>query len=204
MNYSALFRRSTLCVLVCLAALLTSVAVAEASAYDDVYKDCADNQVLNGTYTKAHLRGALQNVPTDADEYYGCSALINAALLNKVTNKKGGSTKFSGPKGGKAALQTASVNDLTTKKQRNKIRAKVAQESAIGKAVAPITAATSPDIRKAAGQTLASSAAPSAPTSLIIAVLVLVLLIGIDLAGRLGKIPRVHKLLPKPGRRDDS
>jgi hypothetical protein len=203
MNYSASFRRVALCVLACFVVLLGFAAVAEASQYDDVYKDCTDNQVLNGSYSKAHLRGALQNVPSDADEYYGCSALINAALIDKVTKKKGTSDKFSGPKGGKAALKAASVNDLTTKKQRKKIAAKVAKETAVDKAVSPITAVTSPDIKKAAGQTLASSAAPSTPTSLIIAVVVLVLLILADLAGRLGKIPRVSKLLPKSGRRDN-
>ncbi len=176
-----------------LAACFTASAFASSDA---VYKACANGGSLDG-FSKSDLQSALGGVPTDLDEYYGCSALINAALLNKATKgSSGGTSKTGGVKGGKAAIKAASVNDLTTKKQRKELRDKVEEESDL-KAGDPVDTATSPDITEAAGKTLASSAAPSIPTALIIAVIGLLLLIAVDLAGRLGKMPRVKSLLPK-------
>lgn len=181
-----------------LACILSSLLAAQASASSDaVYRACAMGASLDG-FSKEELQAALGSVPTDADEYGDCSALINAALLNKATKgKSGGRTnKTGGIKGGKAAIKSASVNDLTTKKERVKLRKKAAEESDV-KLGDPVDAATSPDITESAGKTLASASAPSIPVALIIAVAGLLLLIAFDLAGRIGKMPRVKKLLPK-------
>lgn len=177
------------------------VAVASAST-DAILKDCNDDGVLNGNYSKADLQTALQNIPADLDQYSSCGGLINAALLKKVTKPSG--RKGGGGKGGNASAKTASVDELTTPAQRKKIRKSVEKAAALSPD-APIAAAEGVGgIKKASGQTLASDSAPSVPTALIIAVIGLLLMFGVDLAGRLGKIPRVTKILPKSGRRGDS
>lgn len=181
-----------------LACIACSLFAAQAFASSDaIYRACATGASLDG-FSKEDLQAALGNVPTDADEYGDCSTLINAALLNKATKGKsgGGTNKTGGVKGGKAAIKSASVNDLTTKKERIKLRKKAAEESDV-KLGDPVDAATSPDITESAGKTLASASAPSIPIALIIAVAGLLLLIAFDLAGRIGKMPRVKKLLPK-------
>jgi hypothetical protein len=176
--------------------MLGILTVPAYASSDAIYKACAAGTSLDG-FSKSDLRSALGGVPADIEDYYQCSALINAAILAKSTKGLGGSTGGSGSaKGGKAAVKAASVNDLTTKKQRKELREKVEKESKLGVGD-PIDAATTPDVTKAAGGTLASAAAPGVPAALIIAVLGLVLMIAFDLAGRLGKMPRVSKFLPK-------
>lgn len=191
---SAITRITSILALAC---IVSSLLAAQAFASSDaVYQACANGGSLDG-FSKSELQSALGGVPTDIDEYYSCSALINAALLNKVSKGSGGGTgKTGSSKNPKAAIKSASVNDLTTKKERSKLRAKAAEESEVTLGD-PLDSATSPDITESAGKTLASAAAPTVPTALIIAVIGLLLMIAFDLAGRIGKMPRVTKLLPK-------
>ncbi|MBJ7459560.1 MAG: hypothetical protein JHD02_10265 [Thermoleophilaceae bacterium] len=170
------------------------------AATSDIYNACGQGGSLSG-YSKAELESALGGVPADLDEYYGCTAQINAALVNLATKDIPGGGK-TGVKGTKQKLKTASVNDLTTPAERKKLRAQVARESQLDSSK-PLTPNSDPAISEAAGQTLASTAAPGTPTALIIGVLGLLVLLGADLAGRLGKMPRVKKFLPWSGQRDD-
>ena len=124
--------------------------------------------------------------------------MIRQALLKKVTKNPSPSLK-----GGKAKGKTASVNALTTPKQRAKIRSQVEDLATVSPSD-PIVSAANPAIQQAAGNTLASSKSPSVPIALLIAVIGLLALFAIDLAGRLGKMPRVSTLLSeKFGRRGD-
>lgn len=87
-------RRSTtpfLALLTCLLALAALPAPAAANAMDDrIAKDCQTSQTgaLTGTYTKAQLRHAKNNLPGDVLEYSGCYDAIRHALL--ATSRGGG------------------------------------------------------------------------------------------------------------------
>jgi hypothetical protein len=152
-----------------------------------------------------HLfQSALNGVPADVDEYSGCSAQINKALIDKQTKSIPGGGNSKSVKGTKAKLKLASTNQLTTPAERKRIRAQVADATNVDKNSKPLSENSNPAISTAAGNTLASSAAPGTPTALIIGVIGLLILLGADLAGRLGKMPRVRNILPWSGRRDDS
>jgi hypothetical protein len=79
-------RRSTTPLLALAACLLAFVALpagATANAMDDrIAKDCQNSQTgaLTGSYTKAQLRHARNNLPGDVLEYSGCWDAIQQAL----------------------------------------------------------------------------------------------------------------------------
>lgn len=176
-------------------AVAGGTAVASTSA---IYQACRDGGSMSG-FSKSDLQSALDGVPADLDDYYGCSAQINAALIAKATsNIPGGTGK--GVKGTRAKLRAATTADLTTPADRKKAEAAVDKE--LTKASkSPLSATTDPAIHTGAGQTLASTVAPGVPVALIIGMLGLILLLGVELAGRLGKMPRLTKSLPWSGRR---
>lgn len=175
--------------------LCASTALASASA---IYQACRDESSLDG-FSKSDLQAALGGVPADLDEYNGCSARINQAIVNKSVKNIPGSGK--GVKGTRAKLRKASVEDLTTPSDRKKALAMVEKETKVDDSD-PLSSTTDPSIQTAAGNTLASSTAPSTPIALIIGLAGLVLLLMIDLAGRLGVIPRKKKTLPGSSERD--
>lgn len=179
--------------------LLMSFGTATASASPSaIYQACKNGSSMSG-FSKGDLQGALNGVPADLDEYFGCSGQIQKAIIDRATkNSPGGK---SGVNDTKAKLKLASVNDLTTPAERKKL-AKQVEESTKLDTSKPLTSSSDPAISEAAGQTLASSTAPGTPTALIIGVIGLLLLLAADLAGRLGKIPRVTKFLPWSGPRD--
>lgn len=182
-----------------IATLLMSIGTATASASSSaIYDACKSGSSMSG-FSKGDLQGALNGVPADLDEYFGCSGQIQKAIIDKTTKSIGGGD--SGVKGTKQKLKLASVNDLTTPAERKKL-AKQVEESTKLDTSKPLTSSSDPAISEAAGQTLASSTAPGTPTALIIGVIGLLLLLAADLAGRLGKIPRVTKYLPWSGPRD--
>lgn len=185
-----------------LAALTVAVVLILGSAggawasTDSILSDCNDDGVLSGNYSAGDLKNALGNIPSDLQQYSNCESVIRQALLKKVTKNPSPSLK-----GGKAKGKSASVNALTTPKQRAKIRAQV-EDLATSSPSDPLVSAANPAIQQAAGNTLTSTKSPSVPIALVIAAMGLLLLFAIDLAGRLGKIPRVRSLLPqKLGRR---
>jgi microcystin-dependent protein len=184
-----------------IAVMLLSISVPFASASSSgVINACTGGGSLSG-FSESDLRGALGDVSATDDEYYGCTAQINAALVDKATKDIPGHGH--GVKSVKNKLAKASVNDLTTAAQRKKLRAKVDKETKVDTSK-PLNASSDPAIATAAGKTLSSAAAPSTPIALVIGVVGLALLAGADLAGRVGKMPGVTKRLPGSKQRDDS
>jgi hypothetical protein len=96
-------RLLTTAVLGCL--LLPAAAWASGDA---VIKDCTDDGAIQGHYSQKDYRDALNNLPTDVDEYTDCRDVINRAQVGG-TGGTGGSGG-SGGTGGAAGGTTAPAN----------------------------------------------------------------------------------------------
>lgn len=81
--------------LVCLAA-----APAGAASRSKIIKDCADDGVLQGSYTPGELRDARQNLPSDVAEYTDCSDVLRRAEIPDRPNSGGGTGSAQTPGGG--------------------------------------------------------------------------------------------------------
>lgn len=68
---------------------------------DDVLRDCNDNGKLDKGYSQGDLRDAIENIPTDLDEYTDCRDVIRRAQLG-LGGSGGGSGSGSGGSGGGA------------------------------------------------------------------------------------------------------
>lgn len=84
-----------------LIATLASFALAApafASTTDTIIRDCQHSQTgyLTGSYTKAQLRRALNNLPSDVLEYSGCYDQIKQALRDAALGTGGGGSGGSG------------------------------------------------------------------------------------------------------------
>jgi hypothetical protein len=71
-----------------LALLLSAPAHASSG---DVIRDCSEDGSLEGRYTQGELAGALDNLPSDIDEYTDCRTVIRRAQLAGA--KGGGKNK---------------------------------------------------------------------------------------------------------------
>ena len=82
-----------------LALMLASAAPAAASTTDDIIRDCQHSPTgeLQGTYTRAQLKKAYDNLPGDVREYSSCPDAIHQALLASIANPSGSG---GGPTGG--------------------------------------------------------------------------------------------------------
>jgi hypothetical protein len=84
-------------------ALALPGAATASSADDRIYRDCEHSPTgyLTGSYTKAQLRDALRNIPSDVAEYSGCHDAIRQALLDGGRGAGGaGGTGGGGPGAG--------------------------------------------------------------------------------------------------------
>jgi hypothetical protein len=89
--------------LLLLAALvLLALAWGDAAAATpfQVIKDCNQDGVLNGKYSNRDLRKALDNLPTDIDEYSDCRDVITAAITSGSTAGDPGAGGGAGSPGG--------------------------------------------------------------------------------------------------------
>jgi hypothetical protein len=68
--------------LAALIALALPWGEASAATPFKVIKDCNQDGVLNGKYSNPELRDALDNLPTDIDEYSDCRDVISAAITS--------------------------------------------------------------------------------------------------------------------------
>jgi hypothetical protein len=67
-------------------ALVVGVAPAFGSA-NAVIRDCSEDGVLNRHYSQSELTGALDNLPSDLDEYTDCRSVIRRAQLAGARSK---------------------------------------------------------------------------------------------------------------------
>ena len=79
--------------------LVVAVPAANAASTTAVLRDCADDGVLQGSYTPSELRKARQNIPTDTDEYTDCRDVLARASARAIAGTAGGG----GGGGGSAA-----------------------------------------------------------------------------------------------------
>jgi hypothetical protein len=77
------------------AALLVLPAAAQASALSD----CIQDNDLDHHYSNSELQKALDNLPTDSDEYGNCREILGGAITSG-SDKGGGRPSDTGPNGG--------------------------------------------------------------------------------------------------------
>ena len=71
-----------------LALLLVAVVATPAHASaGSVIRDCSEDGILNGKYSQSELGGALEQLPSDLDEYTDCRAVIRRAQLGAAGDK---------------------------------------------------------------------------------------------------------------------
>ena len=72
-----------------LAALLGLATAAPAPASPaGVIRDCSEDGILNGSYSQSELDGALEQLPSDLDEYTDCRSVIRRAQLKSAGDKR--------------------------------------------------------------------------------------------------------------------
>jgi hypothetical protein len=78
--------RTTTTLVAVLAAMVVTVSPALSSPIS-VIRDCSEDGVLNGKYSASELDGALDQLPSDLDEYTDCRAVIRRAQLGSAGGK---------------------------------------------------------------------------------------------------------------------
>jgi hypothetical protein len=73
-----------------LVAALLLPSLAWATPPVKIQRDCADDGVLEGTYSASDLRKARDELPTDADEYSDCRDVLARAIAAKAAGSGGG------------------------------------------------------------------------------------------------------------------
>ena len=113
-----------------LAALAVLLCAQSALASPDaVVRDCAEDGQLDGNYSDADKRAALNRIPADLDEYSDCRALIGGAV-GGGKGKAGASALAGGAAAkGPAARRAA---ERRAKKQREARLKRAARESELG------------------------------------------------------------------------
>jgi hypothetical protein len=71
-------------------ALAGAVAPAASGSAKGVIRDCSEDGVLNGHYSHTDLTKALDQLPSDLDEYTDCRAVIRSAQLRSAGKQRGG------------------------------------------------------------------------------------------------------------------
>jgi hypothetical protein len=71
------------------AVLMLLVAQPALGSSGDVIRDCSEDGVLNKHYSQKELAGALDNLPSDLDEYTDCRTVIRGAQLAGAKSRGG-------------------------------------------------------------------------------------------------------------------
>jgi hypothetical protein len=74
--------------LVVVALLACALAAPAAGSPIDVIRDCSEDGALNHSYSQRDLSGALDQLPSDIDEYTNCRSVIRAAQLAGAAGKQ--------------------------------------------------------------------------------------------------------------------
>jgi hypothetical protein len=136
--------RHTTVALVALAVMLLGPAAARAD-YRAAIRDCADDGVLQGTYTKQDLLQARKHLPTDLREYSDCSNVLSRALLSIAgKGKNGRAGGILPPAAGNPALTTPSGAIASNPQQLDALKQQTGAKSPPKVALGgtPITAGT--------------------------------------------------------------
>jgi hypothetical protein len=117
--------------------MLLVVPSAHASS-GDVIRDCSEDGVLDKHYSQKELSGALDNLPSDLDEYTDCRTVIRGAQLAGA-KKRGG-----GPHGVIARVDhSAPVNPAEAKSIERAAKGSSGAVDIAGSTISPGGAATS-------------------------------------------------------------
>jgi hypothetical protein len=68
--------------------LLALAALPAHASPTSVIRDCSEDGVLDGKYSPSELDGALEQLPSDLDEYTDCRAVIRRAQLGASGNRR--------------------------------------------------------------------------------------------------------------------
>src|SRR4051794_1318270 len=104
--------------------LVVLVPAANAASTTQILRDCADDGVLQGTYTPSELRKARKNIPTDTDEYTDCRDVLARAAAGAVAGSgagAGGSGAFGGAGGGGSGSAAGALESPNTPEGREAI-----------------------------------------------------------------------------------
>ena len=172
-----------------------------------VIKDCNQDGQLDGKYSNSELRKALENLPTDIDEYSDCREVIAAAITSGSDNRTspggGGGGGTGGDAGGGAVAPTSPEEqaaraqdqaDLNALTSPGGLRDKPPAVNVGGEEVKP-----GPD-----GLFDLDTASNSVPLPLLLTLIVLALLaLGAAVVGLRGRIPALSRIpllskLPTP------
>ncbi len=149
-----------------LCAALLAPAGASADYQRLLLDACGNDGTVNGNYTQSEYRDAIANIPTDADQYSDCRAILTAAQLSAASggSGSGGSGSGGSASSGGSAVTQQSATSQPSKSETNSVDAAVSDAVKNGGGPVVIGAATvNPD---ALG---ASRSISSLPTALIVA-----------------------------------
>src|SRR3954471_6426243 len=86
-----------------LAALLCAPTARAAGKTTAILRDCADDGILQGSYTAAQLRTARDNVPAELNEYSDCQDVLSRAISGKAAASSSNNSGNSGGSSGTGA-----------------------------------------------------------------------------------------------------
>jgi len=81
-------RRTIAKPLILAAAMLVLATSPVQASSGDVIRDCSEDGVLNKRYSQRELSGALDNLPSDLDEYTDCRTVIRRAQLSGAHGRR--------------------------------------------------------------------------------------------------------------------
>jgi hypothetical protein len=182
---------------------------ASAATPFQVIKDCNQDGVLNGKYSNRELREALDNLPTDIDEYSDCRDVINAAITSgpsrESEGRQGGGGGASGgggdPRGGGGGSPAVVTPEEQAARQQDQqdLAAITSPEGRHDRPAIDVGGAT---VKPGSnGLFDLASASNSVPLPLLLVLIALGLLaLGGGLAALRGRIPALARLskLPTP------
>jgi hypothetical protein len=201
--------------LLLLAALLVlAVPVGEAAATPfQVIKDCNEDGKLDGNYSKKELQKALDNLPTDIDEYSDCREVIGAAITSGSTGGPGGGNGGDAGGAGGGGGDTTSGGGAVDPNSPEEQAARAADQAELDALTGPGGLRDKPPAVDVGGQTVKpgsdglfdlASASNSVPLPLLLTLIVLGLLaLGAAVVGLRGRIPAMSRIpllskLPTP------
>lgn len=109
--------------LLIIALCLLLPAVAEGGTRERIVDDCADDGLVQGTYTAAALRDARRNLPTEAAEYTDCADQIRRAELAVLEAMRRVDRPGSAPAGAPVARPAVPLTPATDAERRSLVAA---------------------------------------------------------------------------------